>query len=126
MKKSLMVLAALAAVAHVPAGAQQLQAGTWTGTVTPPNESQPTPVTYTVALEADTLSIVVDAGQHGKFPFHEVKVEEGRLTFWFAPGPRVECALERREDGSWAGGCRDPEGGVARVVMVPPKAASGR
>jgi hypothetical protein len=113
--------AALPFLAVAAAQAQTLAAGKWTGTVTPPNEQQAVPVSYDVTLKGDTIAITVDAGEHGAFPFGDVKLSDGVLTFWFTPGPRVECSLTRGEDGGFQGPCRDAEGGTARMVMVPPK-----
>ena len=50
-----------------------------------------------------------------------MKLTDDVLTFWFTPGPRVDCTLTRREDGAFAGSCRDSGGGDASMVMVPPK-----
>jgi hypothetical protein len=72
-------------------------------------------------MKGDTIGITVNAGEHGSFTFSDVKLTDKGLTFWFMPGPRVECALTRLEDGAFAGPCRDPEGGIATMVMIPPK-----
>lgn len=122
MKKMALVLAAaLPAFAFVPAEAQKLEVGKWTGSVTPPGEPASTPVTYDVTLKGDTIGITATAAEHGSFPFNEVKLTDNTLTFWFAPGPRVDCTLTRRDDGSFAGNCRDEDGGDASMVMIPPK-----
>ena len=122
MKKIAMVLAAvLPLFAFVPAEAQKLEPGKWTGTVTAPSEQSPLAVTYDVTLKGDTIDITVNAAEHGQFRFNDVKLTDDVLTFWFTPGPRVECTLTRREDGAFAGSCADPEGGNAGMVMVPPK-----
>jgi hypothetical protein len=102
------------------ARAQKLEPGTWTGSVTPPNEEQALPVTYDVAMKGDTIVVTVDAGEHGTFPFSDVKLTGGELTFWFMPGTRVDCTLARGADGAFQGSCRDADGGTARMVMVPP------
>jgi hypothetical protein len=115
------VAAALSLLAFAPAQGQKLEAGKWTGTVLSPGEQEPLPVTYDVTVQGDTIGIRVDVGEHGSFSFSEVKLNDDTLTFWFTPGPRVDCTLAAREDGAFAGSCRDPEGGVARMVMVPPK-----
>lgn len=121
MKKLVLAVAAvLPLLGSVDTGAaQKLQAGTWTGTVTPPN-SNTQQVTYNVAMKADTLTIALSTGQRS-FPFSDVKLKDRTLTFWFAPGPRVDCTLQRRADGAYEGPCRDEEGGDARMLLVPPK-----
>jgi len=103
------------------AQAQKLEPGKWTGSVTPPGEEPTVEVTYDVTMKGDTIAITVNAGEHGTFAFSEVKLNDKTLTFWFMPGPRVECALTRRDDGAFEGTCGDPEGGTASMVMVPPK-----
>ena len=64
-------------------------------------------VTYDVTMYGDTIGITVNAGEHGSHRFNDVKVNDKTLTFWFTPGPRVECTLTRGEDGAFAGTCRD-------------------
>ena len=61
------------------------------------------------------------AGDHGSFTFSDVKLADKTLTFYFTPGPRVDCKLARSEDGAFAGTCTDTQGGVASMVMIPPK-----
>jgi hypothetical protein len=122
MKKIALVLsAALPLLAFVPAGAQKFEPGKWTGTVTPPGEQTTLAVTYDVTVKGDTIGITVNAAEHGSHAFSDVKLADDVLTFYFMPGPRVDCTLTRREDGSFAGSCSDPEGGNASMVMVPPK-----
>jgi len=121
MKKLVIAIAAvLPLVAFTTAHAQKLEPGKWTGTVAPPGE-QAMDVTYDVTMKGDTIGIAVNAGEHGTFTFNDVKLDADTLTFWFAPGPRVECTLKRAETGAFAGECRDPEGGIATMAMIPPK-----
>ena len=122
MKKLAIVLsAALPLLAVIPVAAQKIEPGKWTGSVTPPGEQTPMPVTYDVTTKGDTIGITISAGEHGSFTFNEVKLNDKTLTFWFAPGPRVECTLARGEDGAFSGPCQDSQGGIASMVMVPPK-----
>lgn len=117
-------LAALSLLAVNPVEAQRLETGKWTGTVTPPGELIGMPVEYEVTFKGDTLGITVNAGDHGTFTFNEVKLDDKVLTFWFRPGPRVDCTLTRDEVGTFSGPCSDSEGGIARIVMVPPDRTS--
>lgn len=118
------VLAALA-ISAATCGAtaavhgQSLEPGTWTGTIAPPG-SNPFDVTYDVVVKGDTLTITVHAPP-GDRPFHDIKTSENELTFWFEPGPRVDCVLAKQEDGSYAGDCVDRDGSVGHLTMVPPK-----
>lgn len=118
---AILLSAALPLLAAVPADAQKLEPGKWTGTVTPPGEEATVQVTYDVAMKGDTIGITINAGEHGSFSASEVKLTDATLTFWFMPGPRVDCTLTRREDGAFQGPCTDAEGGVASMLMVPPK-----
>lgn len=106
---------AMAATMH----AQSLQPGTWTGTIAPPG-SEPFDVTYDVVLDGDSVAITVHAPL-GDRPFHDIEVSDKELTFWFEPGPPVNCVLVKQEDGSYAGDCIDEDGSAGQVTMVPPK-----
>jgi hypothetical protein len=117
----IVLLAGLSPLAVNPAQAQSLETGKWTGTVTAPGEQSAMPVEFDVTLKGDTLGITVRAGEHGTFAFNEAKLDDRTLTFWFMPGPRVDCTLLRGEDETFSGSCRDSEGGIASMVMVPPK-----
>jgi len=118
---AIVFLAALPLLIGLPAQAQKLEPGKWTGTVTPPGEQTAMPVTFDVTLKGDTIGITVSAGEHGSFTFSDVKLADKALTFWFSPGPRVDCSLTRGDDGVFSGPCKDTQGGVASMVMVPPK-----
>jgi hypothetical protein len=118
---AIVLSAALPLLAFTPAYAQNLEPGEWTGTVTPPGEQQGMEVTYDVTMKGDTLGITVNAGEGGSYTLNGVKLDDQTLTFWFTPGPRVECTLTFRKDGAFAGPCLDSEGGTASMVMIPPK-----
>lgn len=107
----------------VTLSAQKLQAGTWPGTVTPPGEGIVN-VTFDVKTTGDSIAITLKAGEHGEFVLNEIKVTDEQLTFSFAPGPVVNCTLDKKEDGSYAGTCKDSEGGDATMTMIPPKPGS--
>jgi hypothetical protein len=114
---------AVAAILIVPGAgaAQKLEPGTWTGTVTPPDEPA-VQVTYVVKVSGDTTSIQLNAAEHGTFQFREVKVDAGKLTFsWTAGDTPLKCTLARRADAAWAGTCLDAEGKTGQLVMIPPK-----
>jgi hypothetical protein len=116
------LLAALAFLALGPAvaAAQKLEAGTWTGTVAPPDGGA-LEVTYEVKVAGDTVAITIVAAGQGSFAFNDVKVANGKLTFTWAPGPTLKCELALREDKSWAGPCTDPGGSTGQLTMIPPK-----
>ena len=120
LKRAVQALALLALL-PVAASAQKLEAGKWTGVVTPPGESALN-VTFDVAMKGDTIAITLNAAEHGSFTLEEVKLVEKKLTFHFTPGPKVNCALDRQADGSFSGQCNaDGEDNPATMVMTPPK-----
>ena len=122
MTKSKLFAAALAVFLAIPAAAtaQNFPAGKWTGTAAPPGEGEVS-LTFDVKVAGDTISITLNAGEHGSFKLEEVKLVKDKLTFWFMPGPKVACTLNRREDGVFAGSCGDDSGEAVPMTMVPPK-----
>ena len=107
----------------VPAvcSAQSVKAGSWTGTITPPGEDVAMPVTFDVAVNGDSLGIVLHAGEHGDFTMENGKHADGTISFIFNPGIRVTCTLTRAEDGAYGGPCIGEDGSEAKMSMVPPK-----
>lgn len=119
-KQPILLLAGLIAT-PAALGAQRLESGTWSGTVTPPGEAA-VPVTYAVRQTTDSLSITITANGIGSFPLRNVKIADGKMTFDWSPGDAfASCQLTRREDGSWGGACQDNNGGMGAMTMVPPK-----
>ena len=119
LKRAVQALALLV-LFPVAASAQKLEAGKWTGVVTPPGEGTVN-VTFDVAMKGDTIAITLNAAEHGSFVLEEVKLVEKKLTFQFSPGPLVKCALDRQPDGSFSGQCTDGSESPAQMVMTPPK-----
>jgi len=116
-------LFALIAVAALPAlgSAQTLTVGQWSGTIAPPDE-EPHPITYDVTVSGDTLKIVLQAAEHGSFPFRDIKLSaDGTLTFGLEIGASLTCSLKRQENQSFEGLCTDAGGSSGKLVMVPPK-----
>jgi hypothetical protein len=107
-----------------PLSAQEMAAGIWSGTVSPPDDA-PFDVTYEVSYgEEGELQITLfppqGLGAPPEIPFNEVELEEGVLTFsWFA-GVDLTCELVRQEDGVFEGECIDAGGTPGILVMVPP------
>ena len=119
--RAILLSAALPLLAASAAQAQKLEPGKWTGTITPPGEQPAVEVTYDVTVNGDSLSMTINAGEHGSFPASGMKLAAGKLTFAFTPGPPVDCTLTRQDDGAYSGTCKDPQGGIATLVMNPPK-----
>ena len=101
--------------------AQKLTAGTWTGTISPPNEGA-IEATFNVRMSGDTTKITLNADGHA-IEATDIKVEPKQLLFTFAPGgDTVRCTLLLRDDRSYSGDCLDTNGGKGVIVMRPPKA----
>ena len=117
------IVALLAMWVATPVGAQELAPGTWTGTMSPPQNSPSVAVTYEVGETDGALSIVMSAPGLGQsMTFSDVKLNGDELTFWWEPGARVDCTLLRKEDGSFEGICTDGSGpdGEGTLRMLPP------
>ncbi|MBM4183939.1 MAG: hypothetical protein FJ207_06895 [Gemmatimonadetes bacterium] len=113
--------AVIAAAFASPAAAQQLPYGGWTGTMTPPG-GEPITVSYEVGELDGALAIVMRAIMVQEvIPFHDIRVEGDALTFWWEPGVRVDCRLERTTTGSYEGPCSAAgDSAAGRLTMVPP------
>ena len=123
MAKSLQVtLAIAAALAGASAlSAQGLQAGTWTGTMTPPNESAAA-VTFTVAGSGDSLAVTMVLPGMGSAPFSEIRWDAGKLLFqWHAGDTLVKCELAKQDNGGYRGPCTDDKGMTGHIDMTPPR-----
>ena len=117
------IVTVLAMWAATPLAAQELEQGTWTGTISPPDDGDPVAVTYEVGETNGSLSIVMSAPLiQPPMVFSDVKLEGDELTFWWEPCVRVDCALLRREDGSFQGMCTEGTGpaGEGVLTMLPP------
>jgi hypothetical protein len=115
------VAAMIALAAAAPSSAQELTAGTWTGTMSPPG-GEPIPVEFQVSGAGAALTVVMTAAmvQDG-IPFNDIRVEGPALTFWWEPGVRVDCTLTRDAAGGYAGSCSDGSGSASGgMTMVPP------
>ena len=112
------VVAALAMPASL--AAQKLTPGTWTGTISPPDQGA-VEATFDVRVSGDTTKITMNA-MGRVMETSGVKVEADRVLFSFAPGgTNVRCTLMLRDDNSYSGDCLDAEGGKGVIVMRPPK-----
>ncbi len=114
---------AFAATLAVPASleAQKLTPGTWTGTISPPDNAA-LDATFDVRVAGDTTKITLNAGGGRVIEATDVKVEANRVLFTFAPGgTTVRCTLLLKDDKSYSGDCLDPQGGKGVIVMKPPK-----
>ena len=102
-----------------PATPAKLVPGIWTGTIVTPGNTNETELTYEVEYKADALAITMVVGEHGKFPLSDIKVSSTDIAFSFTPGPKVLCSLNSKENG-FAGTCKDDQGNVVPLTMLPP------
>ena len=101
--------------------AQKIPAGTWTGSIAPPNQA-PLDATFDVLVSGDSTKITIHAGPR-LVEAYDVKVQSDRLLFTFAPGnSTVKCTLMLKDDKSYSGDCLDDQGTKGVIVMRPPKA----
>ncbi len=85
----------LAMLVTASVSAQELEPGTWTGTMSPPgNES--VSVSYEVGETDGALSIVMSATGRS-ISLNEVALDGDELTFWWEPGPRVDASNRHRD-----------------------------
>ena len=99
--------------------AQQMTAGTWTGTVSPPDQGA-LDATFNVRASGDTTKITINVAGR-QFEATGVKIEPKQLLFTFSPGnATVSCTLLLKDDKSYSGNCADPQGGSGVITMKPP------
>lgn len=97
-----------------------LPTGKWTGTITAPKAKKPSDVTFDITLKAEKLTLTIDLGVE-QLPTSNVKAESGKLLFSFSPGGvAADCVLNRQDNGSYEGTCKDEKGGIGKITMVPP------
>ncbi len=104
-----------------PIGAQELERGTWTGSIALPGGSS-LPVTYVIGDTDGALSVVISNGRVGGVVVRDGRFAGEGLRLWWEPGIRVDCSLLRKEDGSFVGVCSDGAGttGEGTLTMMPP------
>ena len=117
---SLALLATLTLLLTPRAQAQTLEAGTWTGRISPPS-GQTLDITYEVAVANDSLKISISVPEIGTFPFQDIRLEEDVLSFYWEPNEPLGCNLKRAENGTFSGECSDLEGNTGQLTMIPPE-----
>jgi len=116
-----MLLGIMALAIPAALSAQKITAGTWTGSISPPDNTS-MEATFAVRMSGDTTKITLQAGGQS-VEATDVKVEATRLLFTFSPGGNsIRCTLLLKDDKSYSGDCLDPQGGKGVIVMKPPKA----
>lgn len=111
-----------ASICAIPASlsAQRLTAGTWTGTISPPDNAT-MDASFVVRMSGDTTKLTLKADGR-EVEAYDVKVEPTRLLFAFSPGGNaIKCTLLLRDDKSYSGDCIDDQGAKGVIVMKPPK-----
>ncbi len=122
-KQSLMVaLLLITSVAAAPIPyIQEIQAGSWPGRVSPPDELSQDVVFEVKTDEGLAIAIRISVTEM-VLPTSEPKLEGKMLTFSVDLGNvEIACALERQDDGSFLGECIGPGGDAGYMVMNPPQ-----
>jgi hypothetical protein len=116
-----LVAALILLATALPASAQQLTPGVWSGTITLPGD-RPFTVTYEVGTVDGGLAIAMTSILVQEVVrFRDVELSGDELTFWWEPGLRVDCTLRRTTSGTFEGPCAPGGGGPpAALTMVPP------
>lgn len=115
---SLLIVGALTMPASL--AAQKLAAGTWTGSIAPPNGGT-LEATFNVRVSGDSTKITLNADGR-TIEAYDVKVEAKRVLFAFAAGSNaIQCTLVLGDDKSYSGDCLDSRGGKGAIAMRPPK-----
>jgi hypothetical protein len=101
-----------------------LDAGRWTGTLTPMNHpDMATPVAYDVRYDGGRLAVDLIGPNGTTTSTHAPRLVGDTLFFSFDEPEeqvRLDCALGRSDTGTYAGRCVDPSGKWARFTMVAP------
>jgi hypothetical protein len=100
---------------------QRLQLGDWTGTANTPDGAV-LALAFHFTAPADSLVGELAIDEFGLVtPLTAIRQTGRTLTFAFVAGDsNINCALERKDDGTYAGSCTDAYGEAGTVTMVPP------
>ena len=118
LRRAALLTAALFLLWMPSASAQELEVGTWTGRMVPP-EGIPAPVAFEV-VDDDGLAVTMTVEGTTPRPLQTIVLDDDLLTFSFNMGVDVECELERQEDGSFTGPCRSTDLDMGTLTMEPP------
>lgn len=116
----------LIAILALPAGAQQVAPGQWTGKVSPPND-ETREITIDVVAAGDSVTATLRLPSIPEIPptvVSGMKLNaEKRLAFGFTvpSGTSVQCTLAPQPDATYAGTCTDSSGDTVPMTLTPPK-----
>lgn len=96
--------------------------GTWSGTMTQPNDGEELALEYHVTHQDGNLAIEIVTPM-GRFAFSDISFVGGALRFSWQPGPLIDCRLAPLDDGGFLGDCVDESGATGQLHMVPPAPA---
>ena len=101
--------------------AQDIETGTWTGFVMPPNQ-EAMDITIDVFVESDTLKMTLNGGGPLQgLPLQDIEVSESGLNFAFSAGILILCDLKLKANDGYEGECA-PTGQESGIFsMNPPK-----
>lgn len=108
---------AVAVCSQVLAG--EIQAGEWTGTISPPS-GEDAPARFTIGEVDGQIQISISVSGM-MLELRDIEVTDDGIMFTWEPGPEVHCELNLQDDDSYAGECTDANGGTGYMTMVPPE-----
>jgi hypothetical protein len=100
--------------------AQQLQGGTWTGTVIDPG-GETINVSFDVHQAGDTTTISMMIPDGPTITMSGIHFDQSKLVFTWEAGAKIVCTLDPAAEGSYSGACVDDSGQSGTMTMVPPK-----
>ena len=104
-------------------GAEELPAGTSTGTLTLPDGTTGD-VTYEISGEGGGPPGMTMMTGGGRYALSDVRVGDGSIAFQWVPGDSpVQCTLQRTSGRTYVGKCPDPAGGPPLKLTLTPPAA---
>lgn len=108
----------LAPVLASSTAAQELESGTWTGTLEPP-EGGEMAVSFEVTGGAEPS--ITMAGQGQFLVLENIELTDDALHFTFDMGTFIVCELLVSDEGGFAGECVGDDGESGFITMVPPQ-----
>ncbi len=101
-----------------PTIAQEMESGTWTGTLEPPDGGE-MDITFEVTGGADLGILMSFQGQ--SLVLDNIELDDDALHFTFDIGTFVACELLVQDEGGFGGECVGDDGESGFITMTPPQ-----
>jgi pimeloyl-ACP methyl ester carboxylesterase len=99
--------------------AQEIPQGTWNGYLYPPDISTPLPFEWEVEGAGASVEITMN-NRLGTRTLQAVRADGSEIYFQWMLDFSMECLVERVDDGTFQGACRDPKDGRGGMIVAPP------